>query len=308
MDAVIQQESATGRTGARHWLSAIRLHQWSKNLLLLVPLVLSHRYREATAICSALLAFLAMGLIASGTYLINDVIDLKADRQHSTKCGRAIARGAIGVGSALTAAVGMIIFGVVLAVALSVHVGLLICGYVAMSLSYSIYLKRVAMLDVVVLGALYVVRVMMGTAAIGVDDSPWLLMFSLFFFVSLALAKRHVEIAPMTDRQPPGPLIGRSGYCSGDEPITFGFGLSTGVTAILILVLYLANDAYPVGAYGHPRFLWLVAPIVLLWIMRIWLLSHRAELDDDPVVFAIKDPTSWALGATAVVVFVLATL
>lgn len=308
MDAVIEREFATLRAGPREWLSALRVHQWSKNALLLVPLFLSHKYYELGPICDVLLSILAMGLIASGTYLINDVIDVEADRQHKTKCRRPIARGAIGLGSALTAALGLIVVGLILGLAISVHVVVLMCVYVAVTFSYSAYLKRVAMLDVVVLSVLYGARIMMGAASIGVDESPWLLMFSLFFFVSLALAKRHVEIAPAVDRQPPGTRIGRRGYCSGDEPITFGFGMSTGVTAILILVLYLASDAYPAGAYGHPRFLWLIAPIVLLWIMRIWLLTHRAELDDDPVIFAIKDPPSWALGAVAAAVFVLATL
>jgi 4-hydroxybenzoate polyprenyltransferase len=308
MDAVIQRELPAEGATTKEWLNALRLHQWSKNILTFVPLVLSHKYGGAGDLLNVLITFLAIGLVASGTYLINDLSDIEADRQHKTKCRRAIARGAIGPGSALAASSGLIVTGFALAAALSLTLVLLLFVYLATTLFYSIYLKRVAMLDVAALGALYAIRVMMGEAAIGATESPWLLMFSLFFFLSLALAKRHVEIARIADEQPPGTLIGGRGYCIGDGPLTFGFGLSTGVTAVLILILYVANDAYPIGIYGHPRFLWLIAPIVLLWIMRIWLLSHRAELDDDPVAFAIKDPPSWALGATAVAVFVLATL
>lgn len=308
MEAVFQPAFPTERATAREWLSALRTYQWSKNVLIFVPVVLSHKYQDVGAIVGALLAFFAIGLIASGTYLINDLSDREADRQHKTKRHRVIARGAIGLWPAVAAALGLIISGLILGIAISQYVAVLLVTYLVLTLSYTIYLKRVAMLDVVMLGMLYTIRIMVGVGAIGVADSPWLLMFSLFFFLSLALAKRHVEIAPLAVLQQPGTQVARRGYNSGDAPVTFGFGLSTGVTAILILIMYLANDAYPTGTYGHPRFLWFIAPIVLLWIMRIWLLSHRGELDDDPVVFAIKDPASWVLGALTAVLFIVATV
>jgi 4-hydroxybenzoate polyprenyltransferase len=274
MDAVIRPDIATAKATLREWLGALRLHQWSKNLLIFVPLILGHYYGSADAILKTALAFLALGLVASGTYLINDLTDIDADRQHRTKRQRAIARGAISPQAALAAAAGLIAAGFGAGAAVSGPLALLLSVYLATTLCYSASLTRVALLDVVTLGALYTLRIMMGAAALRIDDSPWLLMFSLFFFLSLALAKRHVEIVPAAGKLPPGTQVGGRGYYIGDEPLTFGFGLSTGVTAIVILILYVANDAWPIGAYAHPRFLWLIAPVLPLWIMRIWLLRR----------------------------------
>lgn len=303
----IERDLHTERAGPRSWLRALRIHQWTKNLLLFMPLLLAHKYGDPSAVISALLAFPFIGLVASGTYLINDLSDLDADRAHPTKCNRPIASGAIGAGAALVAALTCIGVGLLGALGISLQFLLMVLVYFAVTLAYSLFIKRIAMLDVVTLGGLYTLRVMMGTAAIGVGLSPWLLMFSLFFFLGFSLAKRYIEIVATVDANIGNEFIRGRGYKFTDGPLLLAFGITTSVVAILILTLYIANDAFPTGAYQHPQWLWLIAPIVLLWTMRVWLLCYRGEMHDDPVAFAIRDRVSWFLGFLVMLSFVAAT-
>jgi 4-hydroxybenzoate polyprenyltransferase len=294
------------------WLKAIRLHQWAKNLLLFVPLLLAHKYLDWSALRVVLNGFVAFGCVASGTYLINDLSDLEADRAHPTKRNRLIARGGLSAPAALLTALTMIAGGLIGSALIGLpFLGLLVL-YIATTLSYSLHLKAVPMLDVFVLGALYTLRIFMGMVLIQATPSPWLLAFAMFFFFSLSMAKRHVEIV----RAPAGTangdvsheLIKGRGYRASDAPLTLTFGIASGLAAILILFLYIVNDAYPVGAYKHPAWLWMAGFLIFLWFSRVWLLSHRGELDDDPVLFAVRDPASLAIGALIVGVFTLAIL
>lgn len=195
MQRPIEQEFQADTINPGIWFKALRAHQWSKNLLMFVPLILSHKYSDPAAVTHVALAFIYMSLIASGTYLINDLSDLDSDRAHPTKRNRAVASGTVGAGTALTIALSCIVAGLIGALSLSKLFLLLLLVYVAITLAYSFYIKRIAMLDVVTLGALYMLRVMMGTVVLPVALSPWLLMFSLFFFLGFSLAKRYVEIA-----------------------------------------------------------------------------------------------------------------
>ena len=306
LDDRIERDFRAARAGQHRWLGALRIHQWTKNLLLFMPLFLAHKYGDAGAVTNCLLAFPCLGLVASGTYLINDLSDLDSDRAHPTKRNRAIASGAIGAGSALTAAVACLAAGLLGAVSISAEFLLTMLIYFAVTLSYSLAIKRVAMLDVVVLGGLYTLRVLMGTVVINVGVSPWLLMFSLFFFLGFSLAKRYVEIVGEGARGGDGFVPGR-GYKFSDGPLLLAFGIATSLVAILILTLYIANDAFPTGAYRQPQWLWLTAPIVLLWTMRVWLLCFRGEMHDDPVAFAVKDRASWFLGLLLLLSFIAAT-
>jgi 4-hydroxybenzoate polyprenyltransferase len=304
----IEREIPDQKTNVRHWLKAIRIHQWAKNLLLFVPLFLAHRYTQFESFVQVLLGFVGLGLVASGTYLINDLSDLDADRVHDTKRNRPVARSDIGPGSAFAAALTLLAAGLCIGVYQNHSFAALLLVYAAVSLSYSLHFKKVPIFDVFLLACLYTLRILMGTLLVAVDVSPWLLVFSLFFFLSLSIAKRHVEIVRAGQRGSEKSLIAGRGYNASDAPLTIALGVTSSMSAILILFLYIVNDAYPIGAYGHPQWLWLIGIIVFLWALRIWFLSHRALLDDDPVAFALRDPISWLLGVLALGVFVAAIL
>lgn len=304
MDKPVEGEFVDDPANLRVWMKALRVHQWSKNALVFVAIMLSHRYFEIGAWIASLQALMAMCLTASGTYLINDLSDLAADRRHRSKQYRPLAAGKIGIQTALVLAPILILAGLVAGFAAGVALGLLVCLYLAMTLSYSMALKRVPMLDVTILGGLYTVRVIIGAVAIAAALSPWLLTFSFFFFFAMSLAKRHVELVRALAA---GKIDGR-GYLPADAPVTIAFGVSATVASILIIMLYMVEEAFPSGAYGAPQFLWAAPVLVAVWTMRIWLLAQRGELSDDPVAFAVKDKTSWLLGAIFGVCFVLATL
>jgi 4-hydroxybenzoate polyprenyltransferase len=276
----------------KSWLKALRIHQWAKNALLFIPLLLSGLYSEQIEIFTAFAAFTLLGLTASGTYILNDLVDLSADRRHRTKKNRPWASGALFIGYGVIAGPALIALGLIGSFILSFPFGLSLLAYLVLTLSYSIGLKQVAILDVFVLASLFTLRLVMGTVAIDAAISQWLLTFSMFFFFSLSLAKRHVELVAAK----PGTSIPGRGYYSEDAPITLNVGLAGGVASILIMVLYLAEEAFPSGQYSSPEWLWVAPMSISLWIMRIWLLAHRGDLDDDPVAFAIKDKLSMILG------------
>lgn len=282
----------TGLKGLQVWLKALRVHQWSKNLLLLIPVFLSGQFLNTQAWIYAALGFLLMGLTASGTYLLNDLLDLSADRRHRTKSRRPLASGNLFVLKGLVAA-PILIFGSLVAGAfLSVPftIGLLV--YLFATLSYSFGLKRTPMLDVSILAALFTLRIALGALVISQPLSEWLLTFSAFFFFSLSMAKRHVEVAAAQ----PGEKIRGRGYYADDAPLTLGFGLATAAASVVIMVLFLAESAFKSDIYTINDLLWAVPVLIGLWLMRIWLLAHRGQLDDDPVSFAVRDKISIGLG------------
>ena len=289
------------------WRKALRVHQWSKNLLIFVPLALAHRYDDPEAVLRTVAAFVIMGVVASATYLVNDLADLASDRRHRTKRERPFASGALPVRDGLFAAPAMIGAGVACAFTLSPAFAALLLAYLASTLAYSFGLKRVAMLDVYILGALYCLRVLMGVAVLGVTLSPWLIAFAFFFFFAMSLAKRHVELVGAGDRRSRDLVAGR-GYAPADAPLTLVFGVSMTAASILILVLYLTEEAFPSGTYANPDFLWAAPALALLWTQRIWILAHRGELDDDPVAFAVTDKVSILLGLILLGFFILATV
>lgn len=303
----IEREFPPARRSLRDWIRALRLHQWSKNLLLFVPLLLAHKYGDLAAFMQVAAAFVAFGCVASGTYLINDLSDLKADRAHPTKRFRLVARGDLGAMPALLLALVLIAGGLIGGAVLGLGFAGLLVLYVAMTLAYSLHLKTVPIFDAFLLGSLYTLRILMGSVVIHVTNSPWLLSFTMFSFFSLSLAKRHLEIARATEAGVTGKLPGR-GYVASDAPLTLSFGVSASLCAILILFFYVTNDAYSTNLYAHPHWLWLIGVWVFLWFARIWLLTHRGELNDDPVLFAVRDPLSYVLGLLVAGTFVMAVL
>ena len=304
----IEREFPPARRSLRDWIRALRLHQWSKNLLLFVPLLLAHKYGDLAAFMQVAAGFIAFGCVASGTYLINDLSDLKADRAHPTKRFRLVARGDLGAMPALLLALALIAGGLIGGVMLGLGFAGLLVLYVAMTLAYSLHLKTVPIFDAFLLGSLYTIRILMGSVVIHVTNSPWLLSFTMFSFFSLSLAKRHLEIVRATEAGgASGKLPGR-GYVVSDAPLTLAFGVSASLCAILILFFYVTNDAYSTNLYAHPHWLWLIGVWVFLWFARIWLLTHRGELNDDPVLFAVRDPLSYVLGLLVAGTFVMAVL
>ncbi len=268
---------------------ALRPHQWAKNLLLLLPLLLSHKLLDAQALSAAFLAFCAFCATASAVYLFNDLSDLVADRRHPRKRERSLARGDLPPSRALAVAILLLAFALVLALCLPIPFRIALGIYLLATTAYSAWLKRLLLTDVVLLALLYLLRIVSGSLAIQVETTPWLLAFSLFFFLNLALVKRYAEllIREGEEKQVPG-----RGYRLEDRPLIAVFGASSGYLSVLVFALYIQ---FPSTAelYTHPQWLWLLAPVFIWWISRIWLLAGRGCMTDDPLVFALKDPGSW---------------
>jgi 4-hydroxybenzoate polyprenyltransferase len=286
------------------WVRALRVHQWTKNLLLFVPLILGHAYGEIQKIAVASLAFVVLCVMTSATYIVNDLLDINADRGHPTKRLRPFASGQLSVSQGFVASLAMIAVALSSGFALSQGFGIAILGYLLLTLAYSLGLKRLMLQDTFIIAALFTFRIVMGTAVLEQEYSKWLLTFSFVLFLSLALVKRNAELRRLATEA--SRAIEGRGYMAGDWPLTLAFGVCAGGLSIVILLLYLANDAAPSGFYHALAWLY-VAPAALgTWLMRLWSLSHRAELHDDPIVFALTDPFSLAALAVVAAAFILA--
>lgn len=301
-----------GGLGARvtSLLRAMRPHQWAKNLLLFVPLALSHQFDQMGSLLATLLAVLAFSLCASSVYLLNDVLDLAADRRHPSKRHRPIASGQVGVGGAWGLATALCAAAFGLAVLLPApFVGVLAVYWVSTS-AYSLGLKRLPVVDVVMLAGLYTLRLWAGGAAAGVWISPWLVAFSVCIFVSLALLKRYIElrVAAHTGLADPAAvgLFGR-GYDMRDRrPIAWA-GMGSGAASAVVMAMYVNSPAVR-ELYASPGWLLWVCPLLLTWIGRIWWLAHADRVADDPVVYALRDWSGYVIGAAILAVGVAATV
>ncbi|MBN9462255.1 MAG: UbiA family prenyltransferase [Burkholderiales bacterium] len=282
----------------RAWLGALRPHQWLKNLLVLVPLLTSFRLDEPLALWEALLGCAAFSLAASSGYLLNDLLDLAADRRHPRKRERAFAAGRLPVRSGFAASALLLVAALAIAAAVGERFALWVLAYLAMTGLYSGFAKRVALLDVATLAGLYTVRVLAGGAAIGVEVSFWLLAFSVFLFFSLALVKRCGELVARFERDE-DTAAGR-GYGVEDLPVLQSLGIATSCAALLVLALYVQEPAV-VQRYASPQILWLMLVGLLIWLGRLWLATARGTMHDDPLVFALRDRGSrWVVGALLV--------
>lgn len=289
----------------KQWVKQLRLHQWAKNILIFIPLFLAHSANDVNAIVKTVLAFVAFGLIASATYIINDLADLEADRRHKTKRNRPLASGSISTFQGIIGALILFLIGGAISLKLSFGLTYCILIYVVITLCYSFKLKRIPMLDVSIIGTLFTLRIIMGSELNDLPLSPWLSSFSALLFFSLALAKRHVEI--LKSDQTVTNKIGGRGYTHQDWPLTLAFGVSSAICSILIMLLFLTQEAMVQINYSSPEWLLLEPICVFLWVMRIWFLSHRKVLTDDPVIFAIKDRISIYLGIIAIFGFIIAS-
>jgi 4-hydroxybenzoate polyprenyltransferase len=273
-------------------LKALRLPHWLKNLLVFVPLAAAHRLHDVALLEKSTMAFVAFGCCASSGYLFNDLLDLEADRHHPHKRLRALAAGDLPLSYALVAIPALLIFGCWLGFVASPLLCAILAIYFAMSAAYSLHIKKVAVLDVLFLAGLYTVRIMAGSAAVGIWSSHWLLAFSTFLFFSLALVKRYGELVIM--RRVDGDGAKARGYELGDAELLATMGTASGYLAVLVLALYIASDKAQM-LYAHRELLWFLCPLLLYWISYIWLAAHRGKMPDDPVQFAIRDRTSGIL-------------
>jgi 4-hydroxybenzoate polyprenyltransferase/phosphoserine phosphatase len=284
-------------------LKALRIHQWAKNILIFLPVLLAHSVAPRL-VSAALVAFMSFSLCASATYIINDLLDIEADRRHPKKRLRPFAAGDLsvagGIGiSATFLACSLALAAVILPPAFLTWLVL----YLVTTLSYSLYLKRVVLADVILLSGLYVLRMLAGASATQVPISPWLAAFSLFLFLSLAMVKRFSEL--QNTRARGQTLANGRGYLLGDIEQLRSFGTASAYASVVVFSFYIG--AHEVTAlYRHPVRLWLITPLMILWLSRVWLLASRGELDEDPVIFAVTDRISLLIGLAVVVIAALA--
>ncbi|HEX8415081.1 MAG TPA: UbiA family prenyltransferase [Sphingomicrobium sp.] len=283
------------------YVKTLRTHQWSKNVLIFLGLVAGHHF-SIEALASTLAAFVCFCTAASSAYIVNDLLDLPGDRSHKRKRNRPLAAGDLPISHALGLAAVLMLFSLSLATTLPLQFVLVLLAYVGSTLAYSLWLKRKAIVDVIVLGGLYTIRVYAGLAAMEASGSQWLLMFSLFLFLCLAIEKRCSELIRRRDEGEER-LEGRN-YRVTDLAMLMPMAAAAGYGAVLVVTLYLASDE--VGRlYTHPGRMWLICPLMLYWISRVLLLSNRNEMHDDPVVFALTDHVSWYVAAAAGVVIAI---
>jgi 4-hydroxybenzoate polyprenyltransferase len=267
---------------------ATRVHQWAKNILLFVPAIAAHAVSPASLLDSCL-GVVAFCLVASSVYLVNDLVDLSSDRDHPTKRTRPFASGDLPLISATWLVPLLLAAGFGVAAFLSWIFVAVLTAYLALTFAYSLWLKRKILVDMLVLGGLYTVRIVAGAVAIDVPVSPWLLGFSLFLFLALAIIKRYTELQRMIFLKKSAPS-GR-GYQLEDLPVLGALGAASSFCSVVILSLYINSPAV-ISLYKSPEFLWLVCPLLVYWFSRLLMLAHRGQMHDDPVVFALKDKVS----------------
>lgn len=285
---------------------SLRLHQWLKNLLVLVPLVAAHQTGDLRLLFQAVLAFLAFGVTASGAYVLNDLLDLEADRRHPRKCRRPFASGDLPVAYGVALIPLLLLMGVAASWAfLPPFFLVLLVGYYGLTITYSLWAKTRVMVDVLFLAGLYSVRILAGAAAVSVTPSFWLLAFSMFLFLSLALVKRYSELVVML-KEGAAKAAGR-GYSVKDLPLLQSLGAASGYLSVLVLALYI-NSPDVHTLYARPVALWALCPLLLYWISRVWMKTHRGEIDDDPVVFAARDRVSLLVGLLGSMALFVATV
>lgn len=298
----VEQVMLSRSTDLKDWMKELRLHQWMKNALLFVPLLAAHQLVNPVLLLQGILAFVLFGLCASSVYLLNDLLDLADDRHHATKRYRPFASGRLTIKS------GLLVFPLLLIAAfggasllLPWAFAAILLAYYILTLAYSLSLKRQMAVDVIALAVLYTVRIIAGAAAFGLALTFWVLAFSMFIFLSLALVKRYSELREARTKGRTEKTRGR-GYYPADLEMISSLGASSGYLAVMVLALYI-HDQATAALYSYPQVIWLACPLLLFWITRVWMLTHRGLMHDDPVVFAIRDRVSLIVGALFCLVF-----
>jgi len=295
---------SASQTSFRTWINALRGHHWAKNLLLFLPLALSHNLAFGP-ILRTLVGFILYGCCASGLYILNDLLDLHSDREHPWKRERPFASGNISIPQGLIVAPFLLAVALGLGFLLKTQFGLALVGYSTLTMLYSFYLKKLALLDVFVLSSFYSFRILAGALISATPLSQWFLAFSMFFFLSLAMAKRYSELLHASNLVKAG-NSGR-GYHTGDRELLLALGVSSSFSAVVIFSLYVHSQDVRL-LYSSPEILTLLCPIVLYWLSRVWLQAHRGELREDPVTLAIRDPVSYGVALASVAVIAVSII
>ncbi len=297
LDSAIEKASAIAV-----WTKLLRVRHWIKNVLVFVALFAAHRFTEPLAWQQTIATFIAFCAVCSGIYIFNDLFDLSSDRSHPSKQFRPLAAGSIALPTALIVAIILLAGGLGIAFKVNLWVGATILFYCAVNAIYTLHAKRVAVLDVSILAGLYTLRIVAGAVAISAPLSPWLFAFSVFAFLSLALLKRAIDL----NRLAPDEKLSGRGYTGRDAIFVNVFGAGSAIAAVLVLSLYIAAPQATV-LYRNAVWLWFALAVILFWLMRMWYLAMRGASDDDPVLFATRDATSWACVALVAACFVAAT-
>ncbi len=292
--------------GMGHILRALRLSHWAKNVLVFVPLLAAHKLDEVGLLVDLGFAFLCFGLFGSAGYVFNDLLDLEADRLHPTKARRPFASGDLRISTGVWLIGALILIGFLLAVTrLSWAFTSMLGGYLVLSFLYSIYFKKQLLVDVIVLAGLYTYRILAGGVAVDVTVTTWLLAFSMFFFLSLAFAKRYNEL--MLLRSQDATDTRRRAYLVDEMDLLLSVGPTTGCLSILVLALYISESPEVRLLYRSVPLLWFLCPILLYWILRVWFIARRGELPADPVVFSLTDKNSILVGALVIALLFVAS-
>lgn len=285
------------------WLKALRIHQYAKNFLILVPLLLSHQYTNLTALFACFLGIAAFSVTASSVYVLNDLLDLSNDRAHATKRNRPFASGALSIPIGIALFLSCLLTAIGFSYFLPLYFSMWLFIYYILTLAYSLHLKRFAILDVLILSLFYTLRITAGMSLIPDGYSHWLILFSIFFFTSLAFAKRYAELHELRSQNKTA-TRGRA-YDVEHMALIANFGVSSSFLSVLIFTLYL-NSSKASSLYHHPMVLYALCPFILYWVARIWLLSVEGRMHEDPIVFALRDKTTYFLGIIGIVIGIIA--
>jgi len=287
-------------------LKAIRVHQWIKNLLLFIPLLLAHKISDSELILKTFVGFFCFSLSASSVYIVNDLFDLESDRQHPRKKERAFAAGILPISFGIIFVPFLIVLSSLLSLtSVSLEFTFVLWAYLLITTVYSFKLKRIVIVDVLVLAGLYSLRIFAGSVVGSVYLSPWLIAFAIFLFLSLAFVKRYSELLLLLSAKTLK-SSGR-GYYSTDVELVKTVGISSGLISVLVFALYM-NSREVSALYHHPQMLWLIGMCLLYWIIRIWLIASRGKMNDDPIIFTVKDKASYFIAFIMLSIIIVATL
>ena len=303
--AKVAKKFYSDRNGITVWLKALRLHQWLKNSLLLIPLLAAHQIDNAQLLSLLVIAIISFNFCASSVYIVNDLLDLDSDRSHPQKKLRPFASGKLSIFYGALVAPILISASFLLGAVVGLDFLIILLIYFVITLAYSLFLKKLVLLDCLTLATLYTIRIIAGAAAVSVSVSFWLLAFSIFIFLSLALVKRYAEL--LVQSRAGKHIVQGRGYLVSDAPLLQALGVSSGYISTLVIALYLRSENV-MSLYSNHFVIWLLVPILLFWVSWVWLKSSRGEMHDDPIVFAVKDKTSLFIAAITVIVFIYASI
>jgi 4-hydroxybenzoate polyprenyltransferase len=278
----------------RLWGRALRLHQWIKNVLIFVPLILAGGHAATDDTILAVTGFVLLCMTASATYIVNDLLDREADRNHPVKKARPFASGVLSLTQGIGAAILLAVAVAALAVRMPHDFMVMLATYTVLTLSYSLVLKRKAIVDFLMLAILFTLRIAAGMVLLPTPVSYWLLLFSFFFFLSLALVKRYAELNDLAEAK--GHKVSGRVYIITDRPFIMSAGLASAFAGCLVFVIYIVNEHFPRNIYSTPQWLWAICAILVYWLVRIWFLASRGAMNQDPILFALKDRASLAMG------------